>query len=170
MKVGTIAVAGIALVTGLAGCSPQSSGNRSAPSVPPVRTATADESITYSSGACFGVCPIYSVTVTPTGGTFHGQEFTAVKGDRRFPLTPAQYQAFAASLAPYRPQGERLIANGQADCGPAHTDDITAEVRWGGKDRLALYFGCENPALRSMKTALDGASGLLPIAGLIGKR
>ena len=59
------------------------------------------DSITYETGPCFGACPVYSVTVRPDGtGVFDGKRFTAVSGVRAFTLTKAQYDAFAARLAP----------------------------------------------------------------------
>lgn len=130
----------------------------------------AGESITYSAGVCLGMCPMFSVTVTLQGGMFHGGAFTAHKGDHAFPFTPEQYRSFAKLLAPFRPQGKRLLVEGSPDCEPAHTDDRDVDVAWGEQDHLTLYYGCENPALRTMKDELDKAAGLLPIAGFIGKR
>ena len=45
----------------------------------------APKSITYRSGACFGRCPIYEVTVRSDGrATFNGINFTTVRGTREF--------------------------------------------------------------------------------------
>ncbi|NWO68033.1 DUF6438 domain-containing protein, partial [Escherichia coli] len=67
------------------------------------------DSIRYETGACFGRCPIYAVTVRPDGsGVFEGKRFTAVTGERAFKLSRAQYDAFAAKLAPYRPESGQV--------------------------------------------------------------
>ena len=39
--------------------------------------AVASETIRYETGACFGTCPVYTVTIAPDGkGTFEGKRFT----------------------------------------------------------------------------------------------
>lgn len=137
--------------------------------------AIESESIRYETSRCFGTCPVYAVTVQPDGrGTFEGRQFTAVTGIREFRVTPAQYRAFAAKLAAYRPtQGERVIEPGSEACGNAATDMPSVEVRWselsGASQRLSYYFGCrmEDSAMRD---ALRTAPDALPIAELIGAR
>ena len=50
------------------------------------------ESIVYETGPCFGACPVYRLTVGRDGSAlFEGRRFTAVTGERRFSVTPAQY-------------------------------------------------------------------------------
>ena len=70
------------------------------------------ESIAYETGPCFGACPVYRLTVNRDGsGLFVGRRFTAVTGERRFSVTPAQYRAFVRQLEPLRPaSGERLYS------------------------------------------------------------
>jgi hypothetical protein len=132
------------------------------------------ESISYELGPCFGTCPVYAVTVRPDGsGTFEGKRFTAVAGMRSFTMTPATYRAFAAALATYEPNGERLVQPGTPDCRNAPTDMPSVDVRWtrlsGANNHLAFYKGCRigNEALAE---ALSRAPDLLPIAAMIGKR
>lgn len=133
------------------------------------------DSISYETQPCHGRCPVYAVTVRPDGtGTFVGNRFTAVEGERPFTLTRAQYDAFAARLAPYRPaSGEVRYEMGSANCGNAPTDMPSVDVRWtraiGDSQALHFYYGCRRDNA-AMAEALSGASDLLPIQALIGPR
>lgn len=133
------------------------------------------EMLRYTTSPCFGACPVYTVTVRPDGtGTFEGQRHTAVTGVRDFRVTPAQYEAFLARLAPYRPRsGTVRIAPGEPGCGQAATDLPSVEVQWDGKAghrALSYYFGCDRERNQRMADALGSAPDLLPIASLIGAR
>jgi hypothetical protein len=133
------------------------------------------DSITLETEPCYGRCPVYAVTVRPDGtGMFEGKQHTAVTGERAFTLSRAQYDAFAARLAPYRPaSGEVRYEMGSANCGTAPTDMPSTEVRWtraaGDSQKLHFYHGCrrDNAALAE---ALGGAAALLPIQAMIGPR
>ena len=133
--------------------------------------ALESETIRYETGACHGTCPVYAVTIAPDGeGTFEGKRFTTVAGTRTFQASAAAYHLFAARLAPYRPHGsETIYQPGTPDCRNAPTDLPSVDVTWseasGGRQHLAFYYGCGDPAMRE---ALRGAPALLPIAGLIG--
>jgi hypothetical protein len=159
-----IGVAGLAL----AGCARSEGGPRPIP--------IEADSITYETGPCFGACPVYSVTVRPDGsGVFTGKRFTAVTGERRFKLTAGQYAAFAARLAPYRPEsGERRITPGEKECGQAATDLPGVDITWtraiGDSQKLYYYFGCGMSGDRTMAEALGGAVETLPLEPLIGER
>jgi hypothetical protein len=132
------------------------------------------DSISYTTGPCFGACPVYSVMVRPDGtGVFEGKRFTAVTGERRFTLSPAQYAAFAARLAPYRPaSGEVRYAHGEPNCSQAVTDMPSVDVTWtraiGDSQRLYFYFGCDRQKNRAMADALGNAPDALPIGELVG--
>ncbi|WP_404337023.1 DUF6438 domain-containing protein [Sphingomonas sp. MMS12-HWE2-04] len=132
-------------------------------------------SITYETGPCFGRCPVYAVMVRPDGtGVFEGKRFTAVTGERKFTLSKAEYDAFAARLEPYRPAtGEVRYDMGTPNCGNAPTDMPSVEVRWtraiGDAQKLHFYYGCRRDNA-AMADALGGAAELLPIAALIGPR
>ncbi|KRC80445.1 DUF6438 domain-containing protein [Sphingomonas sp. Root241] len=160
---------GLAVVAvALAGCIPASR----APQGPmPIE----GDSITYETGPCFGRCPVYAVTVRPDGtGTFEGRRFTAVTGERSFTLSRAQYDAFAARLAPYRPaSGEVRYAHGEPNCVSAPTDMPSIDVRWtraiGDSQGLHFYLGCRR-GNEAVAEALGGAIELLPVQGLIGER
>ena len=134
------------------------------------------DSITYETGPCFGACPVYSVTVRPDGtGVFDGKRFTAVSGVRAFTLTKAQYDAFAARLAPYRPaSGEVRYAHGEPGCKQVATDLPSVDIRWtraiGDSQGLYFYFGCDMAKNEKMAEALGNAPDALPIEELIGER
>jgi hypothetical protein len=132
------------------------------------------ESITYETGACFGRCPIYAVTVRADGaGRFEGRNFTAVSGVRTFRLSARQYRAFAARLAPHRPRGVEEINMGHSRCRRPATDLPSVAVTWRngrGVDRLSFYYGCLDPGNAALAQALRGAPELLPIGDFIGGR
>lgn len=165
-----VALLGLA-VAGCRGIIPESGGPAPA-SVPMPRQA-----ITYEAGPCFGSCPVYSFTVRPDGsGSFTGKRFTAVTGKRSFQLTPAEYDAFAAALAPYRPARgtTRRYSHGEPGCEQAATDMPGTEIRWRADDDTATlyyYFGCDGEANRAMADAIGNAPDLIPaLAPLIGER
>lgn len=132
------------------------------------------DSITYETGPCYGRCPIYAVTVRSDGtGRFEGHNFTAVRGVRNFRLTPGQYRAFAAHLAPYRPRGVMEITYNHPRCRTPATDLPSAAVSWRGgrrQDRLSFYYGCLDPGNAALARALRSAPELLPIGDFIGAR
>lgn len=140
----------------------------------PGGTAAAGEAITLATGACFGACPVYRVTIRPDGtGTFEGQRFTAVTGVRAFTADPAAYRRFAAMLAPYRPaQGVLDYERDRSLCGDdIATDMLSADVTWAGESerRLHFYFGCGMERNRTLRETLAAAPRVLPIAGFIGR-
>jgi hypothetical protein len=151
-----------ALVIGLAGCAatPQAEAADRRP-----------RSISYETGPCFGACPVYRVTVSADGaGRFEGRNFTAVRGERSFRITPAQFRAFAAQLAPLRPARGSRRYSGDA-CRVMATDLPSTEVTWsagGGEQQLYFYFGCDMDRNRAIAERLRAAPRLLPIADLIG--
>lgn len=131
-------------------------------------------SITYTTGVCFGVCPAYRVTVSDDGtGVFVGEHYTAVQGERRFRITRAQYRALAAHVAPIRPRRGSINYADAAHCGAEATDLPGSSLIWEtGRQRqvLAYYSGCMNPRLRPIGIRLGAVPGLLPIADFIGPR
>ncbi|MCW3836499.1 DUF6438 domain-containing protein [Sphingomonas canadensis] len=155
----------------LAGCTQPGAGPNPGMPVP-----IEGDSIRYETGPCFGACPVYSVTVRPDGsGVFNGIRFTAVTGERAFKLTPEQYRAFEAKLAPYRPEsGERRYTHGEPGCEMAATDMPSASVTWtrmiGDSQQLYYYFGCDVARNSAIAQAVGEAPELLPIESLIGKR
>lgn len=128
--------------------------------------------ISYETSPCFGFCPVYRVTVSADGkGSFTGIRNTAVTGDRDFTVSPAQFDAFAKALAPYRPSGTKRIVPGEPDCKMAATDLPGVKIGWSGTgpdSNLDFYYGCDMQANRVMATALGNAPDTLPIESLIG--
>ncbi|MBO9624358.1 MAG: hypothetical protein J7500_16745 [Sphingomonas sp.] len=170
MITGRWLVLGLA-ATALAGCVPPARPGADTGTPVPIE----GDSIAYETGPCFGACPVYSVTVHPDGtGIFEGKRFTAVSGTREFRLTRAQYDAFAATLAPYRPaSGELRFAPGEPNCTRHATDMPSVDVRWtraiGDSQHLYFYFGCDREKNRAMADALGNAPDVLPIEALVGE-
>ena len=142
--------------------------------VPDGPVAIETDSISYTTGPCFGTCPMYTVSIRPDGsGTFEGRRFTAVTGTRAFRATPEQYRAFAAHLAPLRPAEGAVRLSGEA-CASQATDLPSAEVTWfsqiGNSQSYYLDFGCDRERNQAARERLQSAPALLPIADLIGRR
>ncbi len=135
--------------------------------------AIESDSISYETGPCFGACPVFKVSVAPDGtGTFEGRQHTAVTGERSFRITPAQYRAFAAQLAPLRPAEGSVRLSGEA-CAQMATDLPSAEVTWfsqiGNSQSYYFYYGCDMEKNAAIAERLRRAPALLPIREMIGR-
>lgn len=135
---------------------------------------TAPESISYRAGPCFGGCPIYTVTVRSDGtGTFEGINFTTARGVRQFRVTPRQYRAFAAWLAPIRPPRGSLDYRTGDLCRTMATDLPSVGVTWNGRrgqQQLDYYYGCDMERHRALARRLRDAPDRLPIQAFIGEQ
>lgn len=174
MRKAVIFVLGLGLA--LAGCVAPRGGHGPGPEAGPGKPVPIEgDSIRYETGPCHGRCPVYTVTVRPDGsGVFEGRQFTAVTGERAFRLTPAQYAAFAAKLAPWRPEsGQVRYAPGEKNCPRVATDMPSVDVTWtraiGDSQQLHVYYGCVM-GNQAIKQALGEAADGLPIQELIGER
>ena len=110
---------------------------------------------------------MYALTVQPGEAEFDGQQYTAVAGKRRFSITQRQYRAFAASLAPLRPNRKDLVGDGSPRCGLYATDAPSVEVSWDKGDVLRIDGGCNADAVTRMERTIDAAEQLLPVRGLV---
>ncbi|WNO53277.1 DUF6438 domain-containing protein [Stakelama saccharophila] len=163
-------IASLAAATALAGCAAdEGPGRMPATQDPAVQDGP---TITYSTAPCFGVCPVYTVTVHADGhGTFVGRQHVAAEGEREFVATQHDLQLFQEVLAPYRPaSGEKIIAPGQ-NCEHQATDMASVDVRWTAPDgttqHLDYYYGCDMEKNREMAKALRNAPQYLPIGAMI---
>lgn len=158
----------------LAGC-----GEQAATPAPSPQTALSPaRTILISYGACRGKCPIFTVTVSVLGqGNFEGQNFTAVSGNRAFPVPRAQYDAVAAALARFRPADDSQLTaysnvNARPQCDSYATDHPTRIVTWTGIDgkQQALVWdtGCRAARYDGLQPAIDKALGALPVGPWIG--
>jgi hypothetical protein len=129
------------------------------------------ETITYHTTPCLGACPAYTVSVSSDGqAIYKGQDFVAVKGERSFQVTPSEFDAFRAQLAPYRPkQGEKvLIEPGSHLCPSVATDFPSIEITWSSGETLKYYAGCLNPKVpQGMWDSLAHAIKALPITKFV---
>ncbi|QNM82747.1 hypothetical protein H8M03_12285 [Sphingomonas sabuli] len=157
----------------LAACTAVPAEAPGAQGSPDAPAAGSVETIRYETQACYGFCPVYVVTVGSDGtGQFEGGQHTAVTGPRSFTVTPAQFADFKQRLEPYRPQGERRVAD--PNCGGRLATDMpSVDVTWtqkGPSSHLYVYYGCNREANRAMFEALRTAPEALPIAAFIGSR
>jgi len=136
------------------------------------------ETITYHVSPCEGTCPGYMVTVSSNGqAIYYGEYFVAIKGKRSFRVTPAEFAAFRASLAPYRPkQGQEvLVDRGSALCPEFAFDAPSIEITWSSEgrpgERLLSNDGCINAKVPpEMWRTLSHAVESLPVAEFVGRR
>ena len=130
------------------------------------------ETILFETGACFGTCPVFRLTVRGDGtATFQGIRYTAVRGTREFRITPRQWRAFANHLAPLRPRSGSIDYSGSR-CGRMATDMPSATVTWTGwrgTQRLHFYYGCDFERNRALAVRLNHAPDQLPIRDFIGR-
>lgn len=130
------------------------------------------ESIAFSTGPCFGACPVFEIELDRSGdGTYRGERFVAVKGERAFAASAAEWQAFAERLEPFRP--ETSVSYGFENCeGPTVTDQATVVITWrdakGAETTLDWYMGCRQPGLAENGERLYGAWQELPLDDLVG--
>ena len=86
--------------------------------------------------------------------------------DRAIRVTPEQFAAFERVLAPYRPEGQRLI-DGPPECPEAITDQPTVHVEWKGGNttlsRLIYDTGCNSDAMAKWIKGLVEAPKLIGI-------
>ena len=151
----------------LAGCSATLHGPTPPPTAKPL-------TITYATNPCYGFCPVYSVTVSADGtGHFNGIQQTTVTGKRDFSVTPAQFKAFADTLAPWRPVGDKRIVPGEPGCERPVYDLPGVKIIWAGAGpagSLDYYYGCMMDAPKGLADALGNAPDKLPIEAMIGAR
>lgn len=139
----------------------------------PTEGRIAPETVTFEETACFGSCPIFSITLHADGsGTFTGTRFVAAKGEHKFTATPQQVKAFLARIEPFRPRG--VVEYGYNNCSvPVRTDSPSVRVTWeadGGADGLSWYLGCAEPKVEKIRPDLYGAWKLLPLDDLVGTK
>lgn len=135
--------------------------------------ARANDAIKVSAGPCFGLCPSYSVTVTPDGsGLLVPDRNTSVPGPTRFTVTNAQYRKLRASLAAFRPatgQSKR-IGHGE-NCERFATDMPGYAIEWtregGGKAALDFQSGCFDARYAKLRAALSAMPKLLEIEAML---
>lgn len=129
--------------------------------------------IRFSAGPCFGVCPVYSLRVTPDGsGLLEPERFTNVPGPTRFTVTPAQYRHFRAALSQFRPAAgtTRRIANGE-NCTRFATDMPGYTIEWVRGDapptRLEYQSGCMDAGYGKLRATIAAVPRLLQIEPMV---
>lgn len=136
----------------------------------------AAERISYASGACYGTCPVYTVTLdTATGeGKFTGAKYTTATGPRAFHASPAAVQAFRRALAEARDLPAGAFKQGGARCATFATDMPTVKLSWNNgasaPRSASIYLGCDMRENRALFERIRRAPDALPIAAFIGER
>ena len=133
----------------------------------------AGDTIRFSAGPCFGVCPSYTLRVTPDGsGLIEPQRFTAIPGPTRFTVTPAQYRRFRAALAQFRPaQGTaRRIGQGE-NCVRFATDMPAYVIEWTREEatptRLEFQSGCMDARYGKLRATISAIPRMLDVGPMV---
>lgn len=134
---------------------------------------TAGDTIRFSAGPCFGVCPSYSLRVTPDGsGLLEPERFTAVPGATRFTISPAQYRRFRAAVGQFRPPAGTVkrIGNGE-NCTRFATDMPGYTIEWSREDttptRLEFQSGCLDVSYGKLRATIAAIPRMLDIAPMV---
>ncbi|MET0137868.1 MAG: DUF6438 domain-containing protein [Sphingobium sp.] len=133
----------------------------------------AGDTIRFSAGPCFGVCPSYSLTVTPDGsGLLEPQRFTAVPGPTRFTVSMAEYRRFRTALLPYKPAAgtTKSISHGQ-NCERFATDMPGYAIEWSRANaeptRLEYQSGCMDARYGKLRTTIAAIPRMLGVEAMV---
>lgn len=177
----TIPLVAAASLLALAGCTepepiaPQRPAPVAAPTAP-AAPAAVREQITISRSSCFGVCPVFTVTVSSDGqGIWEGRQNVAYVGKRPFSISPEQFAALTQRIDKWRPTRRLDMGGGSPVCRMLTTDQATTRIVWSGPepkrvDELILYHGCDMTGKGTMLPDVLAAPGLLPISGFVGRQ
>ncbi|UEC01713.1 DUF6438 domain-containing protein [Burkholderia vietnamiensis] len=126
------------------------------------------ESITVSTGPCFGYCPVYDLTIHSDGQVrFHGERHTMLLGDRELQRPPAKYKEASTLLEPFRPADASVS---ETKCDRTITDSQTYEITWtsatGQKTVLRHDRGCLSAQNERLNQVLDQLPALLGVEDL----
>jgi hypothetical protein len=137
------------------------------------KPVAAGDTIHFSAGPCFGVCPSYSLTVTPDGsGLLEPGRFTAVPGPTRFTVSAAQYRQLRAALMPFRPSTgtQKRIAHGE-NCTRFATDMPEYVIEWtrdaAKPTRLDYQSGCMDPRYAKLRTTIGALPRMLGVEAMV---
>jgi len=159
----------IAMLAVMASCTPTTTPT---PPTPPAPTGPIpDTGVSLSRGACFGTCPIYTITVS--ANEFYTLDlgmFTRAPGTTETGVFPAG--TFAAATNALRNANFSAlptdITSGSPDCGGIAPTDLPSaqigEITIAGPRIVDYYIGCfdapSSPAVLTLLGELDGIFGL----------
>ena len=124
----------------------------------------ADTKIVLERTACYGTCPIYTVTIDANGNTeFVGQDFVAVKGRQEKTIPVDNVASILAEVE----KAKFFELNGRYDYqdwtdSPSAFIAITAD---GRTKRIEHYYGCKSANEQELKALTDLAKKIDEAAG-----
>lgn len=125
-------------------------------------------SISFAHGPCYGFCPVYKATVFVDGrGVFVGQGHVAVKGERAFAFSPAQFRALAAAVEPLRPERGSIPRNPMTECEVMDGSSMT--LTWtgaNGRSQSVCLGSHRDPVRPDAMEIMVRARDMLPLKGL----
>lgn len=158
----------LALATATMACHPSYQ-----PSPPPIGPV-ADAAITLSEGACFGTCPIYSLTVYPNEFyELDADRFTVNPGMTTGTLPPGSWAAARAALS--TASFDTLpadITRGSPACGGPFATDLPsatiAETTIAGTRTVEWYPGCfQAPDRAALNQLVSDLRLAMDVEGLV---
>jgi uncharacterized protein DUF6438 len=110
--------------------------------------------VTLERTACFGTCPIYSVSVDESGTiTYVGDRFVAEHGSRKAKLSIEDMRRLVAAIDKAAfDDFEGPYVRGTQGCEDYYTDhptQIITVARSGHEKRVVYDFGCNEPGVRN---------------------
>jgi acetamidase/formamidase len=127
-----------------------------------------DDQITLERTACFGTCPIYTLTIKSDGSvTFNGKRFTKTTGAANGKITQADFRALVSEFEKINYFSlPDAYAPGTKECPRMVTDMPSANtsIRLSGRAKsVAHYYGCGTegalPKLTALETKIDEVAG-----------
>lgn len=125
------------------------------------------DTIAVSRGPCFGFCPVYTLSVTPSGAvTFDGTRHTAMLGSHTRDAGREEYGRLARDLAPFRPA---TGTTRETACETRISDQQHFRVTWtspaGTITTLNHDRGCRSGTNDTLNQFLDAMPAQLGVDG-----
>ncbi|WP_420145174.1 DUF6438 domain-containing protein [Sphingobium sp.] len=154
----TIPAAAMAIIAALSACTygdrPTTAGAGSGAG------STGGETISVAVGPCFGFCPVYQVSIAPSGSvSYTGERHTQMLGEQHREAGSPTYGKVAAALAPYRPADGTTQ---RVDCDAAITDTSLYTITWRKADGTQAIATHQSRCSGGPGKALDGVLQGLP--------
>lgn len=126
--------------------------------------ATSNWSVSLERGACFGTCPMYTVTVGTDGAVrFKGTRFVSDTTEQKTKVAPESVAGLRRQIDGAGFSALPNYVNGEQACGRWHTDAprVTMTVTDGDKTHTVIHdYGCSDvpPILKTLEQAVDSVA------------
>jgi hypothetical protein len=155
------------VIAALVGCSHGSTSSAS-------HTVAPIEAVTLHRSACYGQCPVYTVTIKSDGSViFHGLEHVKAVGDSHQQIPAARVAELAKAIDDLGYWTWKNQYRSEEDgCAAVATDHpgVDIEVRRGGvTKRVSYYYGCKGlpvaDQIDGLSQTIDDIAGTAVLIG-----